>query len=204
MRFEGQRTYPAEPETLRLLLNDPIALGNIIPGCQDLEATGPNDYRLRLTLRVGQNIETFDGVLMLEQAAPAGDITFRATGTAANTAVTVRGRLAFDRQPGGETLLTYEVDAAAGTLPAISTRLLQTTGRAFVRRCLEQMERQVAIRTRVYTTSAVAQAVAVPDSAAQHPAGVRRRLFVVGVLALLAWLLGRGVGRRAAAGRSAA
>ena len=145
MRFEGQQSYPAEPETLRQLLNDPVALRNIIPGCQTLEATSPNEYQLRLSLRIGQNIETFDGVLALDHASPTGDFTFCAAGTAANTAVTVNGRLMLNRQPGGETLLTYEADAAAETPLAISARLRQTTGRAFVRRCLENMAHQVAI-----------------------------------------------------------
>ena len=197
MRFEGQRTYPAEPETLRLLLNDPVALRSIIPGCQNLEATGPNDYKLLLTLRIGQNIETFDGKLALEQISPAGELSFHAMGSVANTTVTARGHLALDRQPGGETRVTYEADAAADAPPAISSRLMQTTGRAFVRRCLEHMERQVAIRTRVYTTSAGMPAVAAPDDTAQHRAEMRRRLSVVAVLALLALLLGRGLSRRA-------
>ncbi len=197
MRYEGQHTYPAAPETLRLLLNDPVALRSIIPGCQTLEATGPNDYRLRLTLRLGQNIETFDGALTLEQTTPAGDITFHAAGTVANTAVTVRGRLALDESPDGQTRLTYEVDAAADAPPAISPRLLQTTGRAFVRRCLEHLERQIAIRTRVYTTSAAMPLVAASDGVAQQRAAVRRRLSIVAVLVLLALLLGRGLGRRA-------
>ena len=196
MRFDGQRTYPAEPETLRLLLNDPVALRNIIPGCQTLEASGPNDYQLCLTLRVGQNIETFDGTLTLDHAAPLGDIVFRAAGTVAHTAVTVSGHLALNWQPGGETLLTYEANAVADTPPAISSRLLQTTGRAFVRRCLEHLERQVAIRTRVYTTTAAIPVAAAPDSPAQHRAEVRRRLSFVALLAVLALLLGRGLGRR--------
>ena len=195
MRFDGQRTYTAEPETLRLLLNDPVALRNIIPGCQTLEASGPNDYQLCLTLRVGQNIETFDGTLTLDHAAPLGDIVFRAAGTVAHTAVTVSGHLALNWQPGGETLLTYEANAVADTPPPISSRLLQTTGRAFVRRCLEHLESQIAIRTRVYTTTA-AIPVAAPDSPAQHRAEVRRRLSFVAVLAVLALLLGRGLGRR--------
>lgn len=205
MRFEGQRTYPAAPETLRLLLNDPVALRSIIPGCQTLEATGPNDYRLGLTLRIGQNIETFDGTLTLEQAAPAGDVIFHVVGDVADTAVAVHGRLALDRQPDGETRLTYEADVTPEAPPTISLRLLQTTGRAFVRRCLEHMERQVAIRTRVYTTTTTAPLAAAPDSATQHSAAIWRRLSLVAVLALLVWLLGRGLGRRAgAAGGSAA
>lgn len=204
MRFEGQQSYPAEPETLRQLLNDPVALRNIIPGCQTLEATSPNEYQLRLSLRIGQNIESFDGVLALEHAAPMGDFIFRAAGTAANTAVTVHGRLMLNWQPGGETLLTYEADAAAETPLAISARLRQTTGRAFGRRCLENMAQQVAIRTRVYTTSAVAPVAAAPAGAAQHRAEVRRRLSLVAVLALLALLLGRGLSRRACGTAAAA
>lgn len=207
MRFEGQRTYGAEPETLRLLLNDPVALRSIIPGCQTLEATGPNDYRLLLTLRVGQNIETFDGTLTLDHAAPLGDIVFHAAGSVANTAVTVRGRLMLDWQPGGQTRVTYEADAAAETPAAISSRLLQTTGRAFVRRCLEHLERQVAIRTRIYSTS-TERPVAAPDRNVQHRAEIRRRMSLVAALALLVLLLGRGLSRRArntgAAGGSAA
>lgn len=197
MRFEGQQTYAAAPETLRLLLNDPVALREIIPGCQNLEATGPNEYQVRLTLRIGQNIETFEGMLKLDQATPTGDITFHVVG-ATSTAVTARGRLAFDQQSDGETRVTYEAEAAADGPPAVSPRLMQTTGRAFVRRCLQNLERQVAIRTRVYTTVTAAPAVVVaPPGAAWQRAEMRRRLSVVAVLALLILLLGRGLGRRA-------
>jgi carbon monoxide dehydrogenase subunit G len=196
MKFEGQRTYPAESETLRLLFHDPVALRAMIPGCQSLEATGPNDYQLLLTLRLGQTIETFDGTLTVDESS-AGDINLRAAGMTAGTAVTARGRLALDRLPDGQTSVIYEAEAAADSPSPLSARMLQTTGRAFVRRCLEGLDRQVAIRTRTYTTAPPAPVATAPAVVDRQRAIMWRRLSFVAIVALLALLLGRGISRRA-------
>ena len=82
-----------------------------------------------------------------------------------------------------------------GRLSTVASRLLETTARAFARRSLEGLERQVEMRTRIYTSSAVPLVSTPTGTTVARLAGVRRGATLLGVLLAVIFLL-RGLDRR--------
>ncbi len=201
MKIEGKRVYAAEAESLWALLHDPVTLSRILPGCDHLEAIGPDEYQIRLSVRVGQAVEYLDGLLRLVPVTPLQMIDFRAEGTSADRSASVscRGRITIDRPADNLAGLSYEADITpGGRLSSVSQRLLQTTARAFARRCLEGMEKQVAVRTRVYTTTTISPSIVAtaPTGDSIHRVAQARRWLTLTGLLVIGLALWRSIDRR--------
>ncbi len=80
MKVEGRRIVAANREILWSLLHDPIVLQRCWPGCEILEAVGPDEYRAVFEIRIGQVVERFSGVLRLEQVVALHGFSFVADG----------------------------------------------------------------------------------------------------------------------------
>lgn len=201
MKMEGRQTFAAGVDLLWTLLNDPLALQQLLPGCETFEAVAANEYRVALDLRVGAVNERFEGILLLERVIPFTRFDFRAEGESPSGLINCRGRVSLeDGAANGadrHTSLSYEADIdVGGRLTAVSGRLLETTARAFARRALEGLEKQVAMRTRTYTSTLDAPQPAAP--AVGGPPWLvagRSAAILLGALAAFLLLL-RGLDRR--------
>lgn len=194
MKVEGRHTLAASREVVWSTLYDPATLGRIMPGCETFEAISAHEFRVALRLRVGQAVDLFSGTLWLERVAPFTGFDFQADGEGASGLIHGRGRLYLEDAAEGQTVLCYEADfEVGGGLATATGRLLQTTARAFARRSLEALERQLDLRTRTYTTAVAPPSPAGPATAQLGEA--RRVLWFVGILLALA-LVWRALGRR--------
>jgi carbon monoxide dehydrogenase subunit G len=194
MRIEGRETFPAHPEIVWSLIGEPGMVERLLPGCELVEPVAPNQYRLELKQRIGKATEPLSAALNLERVAPTMGFDFRAAAHGHSGALSLRGHVALEDQGTDCTALSYIVDVDGDQFPAVSPRMLETTARAFARRSLEALEKQVAIRTRVYTTSAFRPEPA-PALTRQNMAVLQRLLTVTSVL-LTILLLWRGLARR--------
>jgi hypothetical protein len=71
MRVEGSYRFPASQERVFALLLDPAVLSSCIPGCERLEAIGPDHYEATVKVGVGAVRGTYKGeVRIVEQQAP--------------------------------------------------------------------------------------------------------------------------------------
>lgn len=198
MRIQGQRSFAISRRVLGSLIHDPYTLQQIIPGCRSVEATAADAYNLSLALRVGKVEETFDGTLLFADAGTAHGFGIQATARNEDGAITCHGHVSLDETTPGATELRYDLAFEFSGRPgAISPRLQETTARAMLRRSFEALERQAAIRTRVYTTTPPPPAGDPPLPALPDPDTIvmrRRWLVVLGAL-LTILLLRRGLGR---------
>jgi len=201
MKMEGRQTFAAGVELLWTLLNDPLALQQVLPGCETFEAIAANEYRVALALRVGAVTERFEGTLLLERVIPFTRFDFHAEGESPNGLVSCHGRVSLeDGAANGadrHTSLSYEAEIdVGGRLADVSGRLLETTARAFARRTLEGLEKQVAMRTRTYTSTLDAPEAPAPTAGATHWLAVGRSVGVLFGVLLTLFLLLRGLDRR--------
>ena len=197
MKLEGRHTLDAGREVVWSALYDPATLGSILPGCESFEAISAHEFRVMLRLRVGQTVDQFSGTLWLDHVVPFTGFDFQADGEAAAGLIHGRGRVYLEDAAEQQTVLCYEADfEVGGGLAAATGRLLQTTGRAFARRSLEGLQRQLDLRTRTFTTTVAPPAA---QSAAATPLirldAARRVLAVLGVLLAVA-LIWRARGRQ--------
>ncbi len=205
MRIEGQQTFAAGRDVLWSLLHDPVTLARVLPGCESLQAVSTDEFRGTFALRVGQLVETFTGTLLLSRAVPPQSYDFQASGNNPEGAVTCRGRVTLHPEGPDSATLAYTADIEVSGRPAqLTERMLQTTARSYARRSLETLEQQVAIRTRVYTTT-VAYAPGAWGAAAANRASspsslerlvFRRRLITAALLLLVALFISRRAGNR--------
>lgn len=196
MKLQGRHTFAAGREVVWGVLYDPIVLESVLPGCEAFEAVAPDEYRVTLHLRVGAIDDRFTGTLWLERVTPFVGFDFQADGESPNGLVNSHGRIYLEEAAEGGTSLCYEADLeVGGRLSTVTARLVETTARAFARRCLEGLERQVEMRTRIYTSSAAPIATTPTGATVARLAGARRGATLLGILLAVVFLL-RGLDRR--------
>lgn len=199
MKISGQQTFSAGSEIIWSLLHDPLILPKIIPGCRFVIPAGPDEYRLAAELRIGQHLEPLEGSLRFEKIVPYRNYSFIAEGSNPDGTVSCRGDIVLEDSGPALALLTYVIDVETNGRPAaITDRMMQTTTRSFIRRSFEALEHQVAVRTRVYTTTVV------PGRESDHQpylpmtpdrSDIRHRLLIVMMATLVILLVGQRVGR---------
>src|SRR4029077_17913563 len=71
MKLEGTYEVPAPRKKVWEAFQDPKLLKKAIPGCEKLEAVGPDEYKATLKIGVGGVKGTFEGkVRLLDKKAP--------------------------------------------------------------------------------------------------------------------------------------
>ena len=125
MEMTGEQLIHASQADTWAALNDPEVLTDCIPGCESIELTGPNEYGVQMTARVGPVSAKFKGKMTLSdiQAPTSYSIAFEGQGGVAGFA---KGgadvRLSTE---GHDTRLAYKVKAnVGGKLAQIGSRLV--------------------------------------------------------------------------------
>lgn len=206
VRVEGRHTLAADArDGVWNLLYDPATFQNILPGVESFEAISAHEFRIVLRLRIGQIVNHFTGTLWLDGVTPLTGFDFQADGESGSGLIHGRGgdfiwktpRLT---TPPSATRSTSEVD---GPLQSANDRVLTTTARAFARRALEALERQLALRTRVYTTVVPPPALDLATRTTEARLGAARRLAAMLGILLFVVLLQRVLAQRPAPPASA-
>jgi carbon monoxide dehydrogenase subunit G len=113
MKVTGTATLHAPADRVWAALNDPAILVRTIPGCEQLEAVGPDKYRMTITAGVASIKGTYLGDVELTDPQPPNSFVLKASGSGApgtvNADVTVRLE-----EAGGTTKLRYDADAVVG------------------------------------------------------------------------------------------
>ena len=125
MEMSGSREVPTDADATWRALNDPDVLKACIPGCESIERTADNEYRVVLTARVGPVSARFNGRIVLSDiVAPRSyTLTFDGQGGAAGFA---KGETRVNLVPqNGHTRIDYTAKAqVGGKLAQIGSRLI--------------------------------------------------------------------------------
>jgi carbon monoxide dehydrogenase subunit G len=176
-------------------LNDPEVLKVCIPGCDKVEATGPDQFAVGVALKIGPVSAKFAGKITLGEMNPPNSytLTFDGQGGAAGFGKG-SAKVALTPNEGG-CELAYTVHAqVGGKVAQLGQRLVDGAAKSmaedFFKRFDDEMQRR-------YPPAAVAAAVAVaavaePEAVAATGAKVPVWVWVAGVAALAAvWWLSR-------------
>jgi len=125
MEMTGEQLIHASQADTWAALNDPEILKACIPGCESIELTGPNEYAVQMTARVGPVSAKFKGKMTLSdiQAPNSYSIAFEGQGGVAGFA---KGGAEVKLSAAGhDTLLSYTAKAnVGGKLAQIGSRLV--------------------------------------------------------------------------------
>jgi len=130
MEFKGRYRIAAPPQTVWASLFDPQILRQCLPGCEQLEKTGPADFTASLRLKIGPMNALFQGKLSLRDPVPHFSCVLAGEGQG-GVAGFARGEAALLLAPQGEaTELSYTAQAQiGGKLAQIGQRLIDGAAR---------------------------------------------------------------------------
>ncbi len=175
MKIEGAYTISAPRDDVWEALNDPEILSKAIPGGQELEETGENEYRAKMKIRVGPVQGLFNGNVKLTDIQPPESYHMVVDGRGAPGFVKGEGNLRLEAD-GDNTILHYNGEAqVGGRLASVGQRLMDTSAQALIRQSLETLDAQIQARLHSDETGEPVQEIA-PPSQIQFAAGVTRKM----------------------------
>lgn len=201
MKVAGQATLHAPIERVWAALNDPAVLVRTIPGCQRLEATGPDAYAMTVTAGVASIKGTYAGTVALAELQQPHSFFMKASGAGGPGTVSADIRVNLT-EVAGNTELSYEADAVVGgVIGGVGQRMLAGVAKKLAGEFFAGVDDVLAGRSATPVpvpgqpvTATAGVTVAPPGQ--QAPAG---REFVLGALfGAAAALLGVLVGARTA------
>jgi uncharacterized protein len=141
MQLSGEHRFSAPRERVYDFLLDPETLRSCLPGCEQLDETGPDEYSATMKIGIGMIKGTFTGkVKISERNAPSSYRMF-VEGKGPQGQVSGDGVLELIEEDGG-TLVKWSGDAnVRGTLARIGSRVIQPAAATIVGqffKCLEQ------------------------------------------------------------------
>ena len=147
MKIQGQYTLPAPQQQVWQALLDPGVLARTLPGCESLEAIGPDEYRMKMKLAISSVQGLFEGKVRLEDQRPPTGYRLHVEGR--GKVGFVNGGGAFRLEPAAygdeETLVHYEGDVKVGGLiAAVGQRLLDMTSKMMIKRFFAALSKELS------------------------------------------------------------
>ena len=125
MKVNGEATLHAPVDKVWAALNDPAVLVRTIPGCERLEATGPDAYAMTVSAGVASIKGTYSGTVALSEQDVPNSFLMTASGAGGPGTVSTEVRVALAETLDGATRLTYDADAVVGGMVAgVGQRML--------------------------------------------------------------------------------
>ena len=175
MKITGEATVDAPVERVWWALNDPAVLVRTIPGCQQLEETGPDAYRMTVTAGVAAIKGTYDGEVRITDQHEPDRFVLHAAGAGAPGTVSADVVVTLVAEGVG-TRLTYDADAVVGgVLGGVGQRMIASVARKTAAEFFGNVEDVLHGRGPTADTAAPATVSSTPGGAAvwQAPATAR-------------------------------
>ncbi|RFU20197.1 CoxG family protein [Geodermatophilus marinus] len=114
MNLDGSAVLHADPERVWSVITDPAVLARTIPGCESLEQTGEDSYRMNVSVGVGAVRGTYAGEVRLSDKDHPKSYVMHASGAGAPGNARATVTIGLEPADGGTTTLTYSADAVVG------------------------------------------------------------------------------------------
>jgi hypothetical protein len=125
MKVSGEAVLHAPLEKVWTALNDPAILVRTIPGCERLETTGPDTYRMVVTAGVASIKGTYTGQVALTDRQQPNSFLMIASGAGGPGTVSTEVRVSLAELGDGSTRLSYDADAVVGgAVAGVGQRML--------------------------------------------------------------------------------
>lgn len=203
MKLSGEATLHAPIDRVWAALNDPGVLVRTIPGCERLEATATDAYRMVVTAGVASIKGTYAGDVRISDRREPNSFLMTAAGAGGPGTVSTEVRVGLADAGDGSTMLTYDADAVVGgVIAGVGQRMLaavakKTAGEFF--RSVDDVLTGRAVEPVGVPGAAPAQGVFVAPGAGPARSiggdGFARAALVGAAIALAGVLVGRALER---------
>lgn len=180
MQMSGEYRIPAPRQAVWDALNDPEVLKQCIPGCEEMVRSADNAFEAKVVAKVGPVRAKFGGKVELSDIDPPNGYTISGQGQGGAAGFAKGGASVKLVEDGGETVLSYIVDASVGgKLAQIGSRLIDATAKKMAEDFFSRFAEAVAGPT----------VEAVPAPAAEEAKGLPPYVWVGGLVAIVVILL---------------
>jgi uncharacterized protein len=144
VKVSGSYTINAPRERLWQSLNDPAFLKACLPGCESMEASGPDQYQATLTVGIAAVKGKYAGSVTLSEKEPPQRFKMRVEGKGTGGFMQGTGLLDLAEDPQG-TKVTYEGDVqVGGPIASVGQRLLDGAAKMMVGQFFTAVNTQLA------------------------------------------------------------
>jgi carbon monoxide dehydrogenase subunit G len=193
MDMTGEYRIPASRETVWNALNDPEVLKQCIPGCDELEKKSETEYAAKVTAKVGPVKAKFGGAVTMSDLDPPNGYTISGEGSGGAAGFAKGGAKVALKEDGGDTVLSYTVNATVGgKLAQIGSRLIDSTAKKMANDFFGKFAEIVgggAPAEAAAAEAAPAPAAPPPAPAAGESRGLPVAVWVIGVIVVLGLLM---------------
>jgi carbon monoxide dehydrogenase subunit G len=127
MDIIGQQVIPASRDAVWKALNDPQVLKACLPGCESVEQTSPEEFRVAIKAVIGPLRARFQGVLKIAEAQPPESCVMHFEGQGGAVGFGKGSAQVTLRETLGGTELSYEAKAqVGGKLAQVGSRLIDS------------------------------------------------------------------------------
>jgi carbon monoxide dehydrogenase subunit G len=141
LKLSGRKIIDHPPADLWRLLMDPAVLRECIPGCEELEVTGPRKYRIVLKVGLGLIRGSFEGEAELTEVEEP--VRYRLEVRAKGKTGFIQGATGVRIAPAGggrQSDLSYESEVqVGGVLASVGARLFQGAARSFTEEFFQKL-----------------------------------------------------------------
>jgi carbon monoxide dehydrogenase subunit G len=139
VKISGFYALPLPQERAYQIMQDPKVLAQAIPGCEELEKTGENEYRMKMKMVLASLSGVFEGRVKITDQMPPSSFRLIVEGSGRPGFVKGDGLLKLSAVD-TSTEVSYEGDAqVGGTIAAVGQRLLDGTAKIMIRRFFEKL-----------------------------------------------------------------
>ncbi len=143
MKISGSASLPGSPQQVWDLLNDPARLAKSLPGCEGLEAIGPDKYRVAIKFVLAAFSGSYSGGVELSEKIPPESMRMRVEGKGGPGFMKGEGLLRLQGTESG-TVVHYEGEAhVGGLIAAVGQRMIEAAARKIVQQFFESAGKQL-------------------------------------------------------------
>jgi uncharacterized protein len=144
VKVSGTHLLNAPRDHVWQCLNDPAFLKECLPGCESMEATGPDQYRVTLTVGIAAVKGKYAGSVTLSEKEPPQRFKMQVEGKGTGGFVQGTGLLELSEDPQG-TKVAYQGDVqAGGPIASVGQRLLDGAAKMMVGQFFTAVNTQLA------------------------------------------------------------
>ncbi len=140
MKLEGIHQIAARRERVFQALTDPVVLQKCIPGCQELEKTGENQYNAKLSAGVGPVKGVFAATVTLKDITAPSHYTLVVEGKGQPGFVKGTGSLTLSEEGDGTTIQYSGEVNIGGIIASVGQRMIQATAQLLAGRFFNALE----------------------------------------------------------------
>jgi carbon monoxide dehydrogenase subunit G len=170
VNLDGSAVLHGSPEQVWTVITDPAVLARTIPGCETLQRTGEDEYRMDVAVGVGAIRGTYAGEVKLTDQQRPTSYVMHATGAGAPG--NVRAKVTINLEPTDEgTTLTYSADAVVGgPVAGVGQRMMTGVAKRMAGQFFAAVDKELTSGAPVEAAPAAARASSAAVSATDAPA----------------------------------